>query len=113
MTKDQIPSILSFPAVESVSILKSPMSCGMRSGFVALKIGESVGSHNTGEHEELIVVLDGVGEVEAEGIQEGRIGKGNVVYIPPNTQHNVFNRRSELLRYVYIVSPFASNKRNV
>ena len=39
-----------------------PQTAGMRSGFVRLKPGGSVGWHTTGQNEETLVVLRGRGE---------------------------------------------------
>ncbi|MEW6558503.1 MAG: cupin domain-containing protein [Elusimicrobiota bacterium] len=49
-------------------------------------------------------MLDGIGEVELEGLGRQRIQKGCVAYIPPATQHNVFNVGTHPLRYLWIVS---------
>jgi quercetin dioxygenase-like cupin family protein len=76
----------------------------MRSGFVTLQPGENVGSHNTGQHEELLVVLEGKGEVEAQGLGKKTIERGMVVYVPPNNQHNVYCMGTSPLKYVYVVS---------
>ena len=87
------------------AILDSTKSVRMRSGFVTLRPGENVGSHNTGQHEELLVILDGSGEVEAQDLGRKSIEKGMVVYIPPNNQHNVYCAGSSPLEYIYIVAP--------
>ena len=101
-----LPFVLSLPAdgVEYHEILKPPQSVAMRSGLVVLDCGEEVGSHSTRANEELLVVLDGIGEVEIEGENVQKIQKGCVAYIPPATVHNVFNVGTEPLRYLYIVS---------
>ena len=56
------------------------------------------------KNEELILVLEGYAEVEAEKLDRQRITTNNAVYIPPFTKHNVFNIGSKLLRYIYIVT---------
>ncbi|HTY39131.1 MAG TPA: cupin domain-containing protein [Bacteroidota bacterium] len=76
----------------------------MRSGLVTLHAGQDVGSHSTGNHEEMLVILGGVGEVEVEGAGRRRIREGMVAYIPPHTEHNVFNIEDFPLRYIYIVA---------
>ena len=82
-----------------------PQTAGMRSGFVRLKPGESVGRHTTGQNEEALVVLRGRGEARIEG-QPGRtFAAPTLVYIPPATRHNVANTGNELLEYVYVVAP--------
>jgi quercetin dioxygenase-like cupin family protein len=105
--KNHLSFIRSLPKdeVKYHEILGSSQSVSMRSGLVCLHSGENVGSHNTGKREELLVILDGTAEVEIEGLGRQNIHKGCVAYIPPNTQHNVFNVDTEPLRYLYIVSP--------
>jgi mannose-6-phosphate isomerase-like protein (cupin superfamily) len=85
-------------------LLNAGQSVGMRSGFVSLQPGQNVGSHSTRNNEELLVILDGSGEVDLEGVGRRRIHKSCVAYIPPHTRHDVFNTSSEPLRYVYVVS---------
>jgi len=85
-------------------LLTRAQSVGMRSGFVNLQAGQNVGSHSTCGNEEFLVVLDGSGEVDLEGLGRQRIQKGCIAYIPPHTLHDVFNTSSEPLRYVYVVS---------
>ncbi len=83
----------------------APQTAGMRSGFVRLKPGGSVGWHTTGQHEEALVVLRGRGEARLEG-QPGRaIEAPMLVYIPPATRHNVVNTGDQPLEYVYVVAP--------
>jgi quercetin dioxygenase-like cupin family protein len=76
----------------------------MHSGLVTLTKGECVGEHSTGNHEELIVVLSGSGEIEAEGNGRKKINKGETAYNPPNTRHNVYNINDNLLKYIYVVA---------
>jgi len=83
----------------------SPQTAGMRSGFVRLKPGETVGWHTTGGNEESLVILHGVGTALIEG-QLGRpFTAPQLVYIPPATRHNVQNTGREPLEYVYVVAP--------
>ncbi len=105
-SKDLLPFVLSLPDddIQYHEILKSTQSVTMHSGLVSLQSGQAVGSHTTGKHEELLVILDGTGEVEIEGHGRQRIQKGCVAYIPPATQHNVFNVDTKPLRYIYVVS---------
>ena len=83
----------------------SPQTAGMRSGFVRLKPGESVGAHTTGEHEEALVILKGKGKVEIEGHEAVAVSSRMEVYIPPQARHNVTNTGPEPLEYVYVVAP--------
>lgn len=77
----------------------------MRSGFVRLKPGESVGWHSTGQNEESLVILRGQGEALFEAHPKRTFAAPMFVYIPPATRHNVANTASEMLEYVYIVAP--------
>lgn len=105
-TKNLLPFILPLPKDGTTyhKILGTDKSVTMRSGLVTLQSGQNVGSHNTGKHEELLVILEGSGEVELEELGRQKIQKGCVAYIPPTTQHNVFNINAEPLRYIYVVS---------
>lgn len=76
----------------------------MHSGFVALKKGECIGEHSTHGNEELIIILEGEAEVEAEGAGRKPVKKGEVAYNPPHTKHNVYNVKDELLKYIYVVA---------
>ena len=85
-------------------ILKPPPSVTMRSGLVTLAAGDEVGAHTTGSNEEILVILEGQGWVETEGLDERSIAAGQIAYIPPETRHNVFNRSDQPLRYIFIVA---------
>lgn len=82
-----------------------PETCGMRSGRVELAAGEEIGEHSTGDHEEVLVVIQGTGQAHVEGHQPLAIHGGQEVYIPPHSKHNVRNTAEETLRYVYVVAP--------
>ena len=85
-------------------ILDIPESMALRSGLVVLQPGQDIGSHNTGKHEEMIIFLEGSGEIEIENGGLHVVGKGYIAYVPPATQHNVCNRGTGILRYLYIVT---------
>jgi mannose-6-phosphate isomerase-like protein (cupin superfamily) len=77
----------------------------MRSGFVRLKPGETVGWHTTGQNEESLVILRGEGEALIDGqAKQSFIGPA-FAYIPPATRHNVSNTGKTILEYVYVVAP--------
>jgi quercetin dioxygenase-like cupin family protein len=101
------PFVFQMPqdGTERLSLLKPPKSIALRSGLVVLKRGESVGLHNTDHGEEFLVILDGSGVLETNGRMHSALGKGCVAYIPPHTPHNITNSESEILRYLYVVSP--------
>jgi mannose-6-phosphate isomerase-like protein (cupin superfamily) len=83
----------------------APQTAGMRSGFVRLKPGETVGWHTTGQNEEALVILRGEGAALIEGQPTHALIAPALAYIPPATRHNVSNTGKELLEYVYVVAP--------
>ena len=86
----------------------APQTAGMRSGFVRLKPGETVGWHTTGRNEESLVILRGSGEALIEGQAKQTFAAPAFAYIPPATRHNVANTGTALLEYVYVVAPAGS-----
>lgn len=104
--KNTFPFVLSLPKDNDKyhELLELKQSVSMKSGLVCLQPGENVGSHTTGNREELIVIIDGSGEVELNGCGNNNIQEGCIAYIPPDTQHDVINTGNKLLRYIYIVS---------
>jgi len=87
------------------AILDSTKSVQMRSGYVNLKPGENIGSHNTGEHEELLIILEGTGTADIGGFGRKNIAKGMLVYIPPHNQHDISCSGTSRLEYIYVVAP--------
>lgn len=83
----------------------APQTTGMRSGFVRLKPGQTVGWHTTGKNEEALVVLHGKGNALIDGQPGLPFVAPALVYIPPDTRHNVENTGSEALEYEYVVAP--------
>jgi len=84
-----------------------PQTAGMRSGFVRLKPGATVGWHTTGQNEESLVILHGQGEALIDGREKQSFEAPAFLYIPPNTRHNVSNSGKDMLEYVYVVAPAA------
>lgn len=82
-----------------------PQTAGMRSGYVCLLTGTTVGWHTTREHEESLVILNGQGEALIEGEANRPFTAPIVEYIPPATRHNIRNTRRQPLQYVYVVAP--------
>lgn len=83
----------------------APQTAGMRSGFVRLQPGATVGWHTTGKNEEALVILHGQGEALIDGQAKQPFVAPAFVYIPPATRHNVLNTGTEPLEYVYVVAP--------
>jgi mannose-6-phosphate isomerase-like protein (cupin superfamily) len=85
-------------------IMKPPQTVTMRSGLVKLEPGKDVGLHSTEKNEEMLVILEGQGEVEMEGFGRMTIAAGRTAYVPPKARHNVFNTGTGPLTYIFIVS---------
>ncbi len=76
---------------------------GLCSGFVTLKKGESIGAHSTCKKEELLVIIDGFGKAII-GRKTISIKKGQVLYIPAYSLHDIKNTSGGLLKYLYITA---------
>lgn len=88
-----------------------PQTCGMRSGRVYLKPGETCGQHSTEDHEEMLIFLSGKGlALIGEEQIPHEVGAGKVCYIPPFTTHNNKNTGTEPLVYIYCVTPVGDVK---
>ena len=95
---------LSPDPVEQPILTGPPQTGGMYSGRVVLKAGEMMNSHSTNTHEELLVFLQGKATVLL-GRETLTLSAGEVLYIPPQTLHELYNDGPEELRYIYTVAP--------
>jgi mannose-6-phosphate isomerase-like protein (cupin superfamily) len=87
------------------SLLKAPVSERLRSGYVILKPGDSVGAHRTDGREEMLIMLEGTARIECEHEILETSGQ-SVAYIPKNCLHNVTNTSQQAdLKYIYVVTP--------
>jgi quercetin dioxygenase-like cupin family protein len=81
-----------------------PETYSMRSGAVTLQPGQTIGRHSTRANEEVIVVLEGEGALLLNEAQELPFKVGTIAYCPPDTEHDVKNTGSTVLRYIYVVA---------
>ena len=81
-----------------------PESISMKSGAVALQPGRTVGRHNTDIYEELLIVLEGEGSLLLGESDQLETKTGSVLYCPPDTEHDVCNTGTGILRYIYTVA---------
>jgi len=81
-----------------------PETVTMKSGYVVLEPGRSVGKHSTEHHEEILIVLDGQGEMRFHDGSKLELKAGTALYCPPETEHDVWNTGTATLRYVYVVA---------
>jgi len=82
----------------------APATYGMKSGKVYLKPGAECGEHSTKGNEEQLVFLEGEGTATIAD-ETMQVGKSKIVYIPPETVHNIKNTGSEPLVYIFCVAP--------
>ena len=83
---------------------KDSGTSGIKSGHVILKEGEEIGEHSTNSMEEALVILKGKGLAiinDEEGLD---FEADSVLYIPPETIHNIKNTGKGILEYVFITS---------
>ena len=81
-----------------------PESVAMESGLVILAPNRSVGKHSTKEHEELLIVLEGEGQMIFSDGSTLPVKRNTALYCPPQTEHDVKNTGTTPLRYVYVVA---------
>jgi len=96
---------LDLGAKEYMRILGGPPeTVTMHSGLVVLDPGKSVGKHDTKNYEEVLVVLEGAGEMMITDGPTLQLKAGSFAYCPPRTEHDVICTGSAKLKYVYIVA---------
>jgi quercetin dioxygenase-like cupin family protein len=81
-----------------------PDAVEMHSGIVNLKPNTSVGKHNTEDYEELVIVLEGKGEMRISGGDILKIEKNVALYCPPHREHDIYNTGPVQLKYIYVVA---------
>ncbi len=64
-----------------------------------------MGWHSTGQNEEALTILQGIGAAKIEGHADVPLHAKMLAYIPPGTKHNVTNIGAETLEYVWVVAP--------
>ena len=102
----QIRSIPLEPGDQSYFLLLKgpPETKSFRSGLVTLAPGNSIGVHNSGVNEEMIVPLEGEGELRFANHPPLLIKSGLITYAPAHTEHDVINTGSGPLRYIFITA---------
>ena len=101
------PSLVKLSGSEKYTRLLAgaPSTAGMKSGYVTLLPGESVGEHRTDAREEAVIVLEGKASVYRGKELLFTADQESLVYIPPETDHDIKNESDKKLRYVYVVTP--------
>jgi mannose-6-phosphate isomerase-like protein (cupin superfamily) len=72
--------------------------------WVDVPPGAEQRAHSHEESEQVYVIVRGRGRMEVAGDVE-EVGEGDLVFIPPATQHGIVNDGSETLVYVSAASP--------
>jgi len=103
--RDLKPLVVALKGNEKYQRLLSDVSdtAGMKSGYVVLKPNESVGEHNTEAKEEVIIILKGRAEVYISDCPLFCAEENHLIYIPPQTVHDIKNISEGDLRYVFAV----------
>ncbi|MBL7071015.1 MAG: radical SAM protein [Candidatus Omnitrophica bacterium] len=109
------PGIIGLDSEEKYKRLfsaKEGNAASFRSGHVVLKAGEGIGEHNTGDFEEILIILEGKGELyikssggTPEKVRIQEFAKDTALYVPPDTLHDVKNTGAGMLKYVFITCP--------
>ena len=105
--KKLAPEIIKLDSGEKYTRLfsaKNGNAISLRSGHVILKENESIGEHNTEDSEEIIIILEGEGELYIKGSETLKFKEGTVAYVPPNTIHDVKNIGNTYLRYIFVTT---------
>ena len=84
-----------------------PETQSLRSGLVTLAPGKAVGVYNTGSNEEMLVPLEGQGEVRLADHAPVVLKPGVVTYAPAHTEHDVVNTGTARFRYIVITAKAA------
>lgn len=75
------------------------------SGLVTIALNGSGELHSTEDYEEIIIVLEGDGEVRLEDMSESlKIRYGLVGFIPTESTHQVYNTGEVPLKYIYVAT---------
>jgi mannose-6-phosphate isomerase-like protein (cupin superfamily) len=82
----------------------APETKSFRSGLVTLAPGKSIGVHNSGVNEEMLVPLEGQGELRFSNHPPVVIKPGLITYAPAHTEHDVTNTGTARLRYIFITA---------
>jgi quercetin dioxygenase-like cupin family protein len=85
------------------------LKCGedtstIHAGMVCIEPGKSIGKHNTKSGEEVMIVLEGEGEVLFDSQESLKMETGFLIYCPSFTEHDVKNTGKRILRYIFVIS---------
>lgn len=81
-----------------------PETKSLRSGLATLAPGKSIGVHNSGKNEEMLVPLECQGELRFSDHPPVVIKPGLITYPPAHSEHDVIDTGSTRLRYIFITA---------
>lgn len=90
------------PLTTGESIFKPPFSKKLKVGYVTLQKNQEIGEHTTTDKEEVLFIIEGTANVKVANEQQ-EVTAGHLIYIPPETLHNIVNHHSSPLKYLYLV----------
>jgi quercetin dioxygenase-like cupin family protein len=96
-------------ATEYVPLLQPPTSVQLESGLVVLQPGDNCGWHSTENYEEMVICLAGSGEIRSDHDERQTLSAGHYAYNPPRVRHCIFNTGTDVMRYIYVVTPTADH----
>ena len=74
------------------------------SGVVTLAPNESGEIHNTEIYEEMIIPLEGKGQLQIPNYKNLDVKFGKIAFIPPHTEHHMANTGTKNFKYIYIAT---------
>ena len=91
--------------MKSKSLIKQPTSKVLRAGRVILAPREDVGEHSTKNCEEMIIVIHGTATLILEGLT-AQVKQGDTYFINAGVKHNIRNKTTDIVEYVYVMGQF-------
>ena len=83
---------------------KEKSALSFRSGHVILGKNENIGKHDTGDSEEILIILEGKGRLYINGNENINFEKNTALYVPPKTTHDVINTGQCYLKYIFVTA---------
>ena len=72
--------------------------------LMSLLPGEDIGEETHEKSDQILFIVDGVGEAVLNG-EKSTIQKKSVVYVPSGTKHNIINQGNESMKLYTVYAP--------
>jgi len=105
--KEPIPKVVSFgPESNQYQDLfeGEKDSVAFYSGVVTLEPNQSGELHSTEKYEEMIITLEGEGQIKIKKQKDIEIKFGKIALIPANTEHQLVNIGKKNFKYIYVAT---------